>query len=1326
MNERYPFIKDELDMKYFILIALFSFLQGCLPDKQVSQCGSGESYSSSLRRCIASVSSSGLSIQSSTPTTPFSFPVGAPVPNKSYFVVIKDNFSEGHTSKWELYRPNGTSTNLSFTDALTLVFSNANFPTQGTYTLQYSLMDTSSTVIETRSWPIQVENSATELILTSAPSATVISRTLTDNADPTFSFSGMSAPISETLTITWYLDGVVQGVPSSFVFAPSTPIPSQSVTIDHNDLNTIKLYNLQVVVSGNHGSYDTKTWYINVTQPNLATIGGIGPSPSIGSTRTLIDGMASTDNFCAVLHSPQGVGQPLGISGVRVEFYIAGALVHFDDVFTHGDSVCHHPTINLVSPTIGEFKNLLVIAKDISTGLQLSSTIAPSLTWGLSIRPQNIAPVTSFPAGATYPVGEVPCTATTLNSKTSCSIVMNQAYKFSFKINDDDYPLSYSGSSIIPTSATNTDKYEVVYKVNGTPYACPNQSNGQSSATKFSCAITFDSYDISGPIDPTTASYHVEAVVTDTKKYPAPAFPGLMSNTITWDIPVGNVSRANNLTVITPPVIGPGIAVENQNLVFSVGLNDLDRDNGVVKITRCSNDPAGVASACNPAEAPVSANLTRTTNAQAVNINIPFFLRDDVVTGVADGLPADAYFRIDFEEHIPGLAPNPIAVPEIVTVSVENYNPAPVIAGDSTLSQVPTYKVYNGFPFTIDPGTITDANTYDGNVIFYQWFYDGIAIAEATSKKLIWFPPKGASGNHTLELCVGDNQNNNPIAYGANCTGAWNVEIFNPELALGPKSPIGEEKAIWHDESDGMTYVAYTHGENIYVQKIYFKADGAPVQVMDSIVIQAYPTATSCRPYDLSINGRGSPTQSDIYVSYLCRESADPLSSPKLNVRHIKAVAGKTGFTPSQKSFGFNYNGLDHPSMLTVNNSMTLSLNADNETVISVDSVVSGHKIKFGSYTITVGTDICTLASPCATTTAMAMQLTNEINSSSHAAVYGVVAKRLLNKVTLHGMVKNNAWTLSYTATTASGISIIKNGADYYWTVITNLSSESDLYLYSAKVGKSLSTLGLGEPAQVILGGTGKAKEIVTQTNPADPTKVFLGVLTPSNEYNFHILKNNYTISTTVSQLFGTEQVEKISMSANTQNIFFGAKYLDHPSVNITNKKKLGFVRSDLLGGSQTSPTSMTTFGTGSMGVIDFKTISAFKVSPSSTTDSNGVLTFIQNTHLYIGKLSFDFSGVNLKCSDIDQNECLKIEGHTIPSTLGGYTNKLAVALPVELTLGQAGSTPLENKKKVLPILYTQDNAGSELVVKLLNISEENHTTEDSAEASIPYIRQDP
>lgn len=976
-------------------ITLFSLLlllvAGCLPQAKEQSCSTGSVFNPTSRNCVPITSSgttSGITIATRSPVTNV-IPVGVTETNQYNFAVTVNNpLNEGYAITWKFYPPSGVAFggNPLAVNSPTYSLTPSSVPgfAPGTWTLAAEVYNSNgSLLLQSAQWSIVVSgNIQPNLVIATATSdwdTNVINRVTTDHSVMNLAVQ-INNPGGSTATILrWYYDGALQGAPvynagpvasvsrSFFGGVLDTPAGNHSVRAELRDITDTTILS-------------TLEWTIFVVAPNLPQLPtGMPPSPSITTTIAAINNVAlnaggfksgSDDlfvapdkGFCVAVTNHLGTRNAVG--GVTVQFLRNGSAVGMpakqdftaSNAYTCLDNLFPTFYVTLTNPTVGEFQTISAVIVDEGLSVGQSTTIA-TVNWNVSVRVQNTAPFASIIApSATSPMQQGGNPA---------------AVDFVMHIDDvDSNPADMSVYFFFDGVAMNG-----VNKFPGTNIQTPNctrpvGSGASTQPARYTCPVILPAFGINGRTTP-PAAYTITGYVTDSAVYggapqtsnvvtwtvnpfqgqtpPLIAIEGTLTNTptncdITNPATCTLASASGNsyfayLNSPTTPILNGTLVPEGSNVVFNILVKDTERDHFNLSLALCTD------STCNNTS-PIATDIytTRTSDALGRRATYSYKLPEDLIIGASDGV---RFFLVSVQDKLPDgtVSPTP-PVTQILNLDIQNSNPFPIWAGSGAvnpgLSDV--LNVVSGMPLTVDPGSITDTSTSDGNIIEYQWQISlnsgtsWLNIIGATTRILKWTPSPDIDGtNVRLRLCLGDNGTDNALTL---CTtvasptapalpattrfaGPWTGAVARsnkmPKNIATPT--LNGEGATWLDTQGRASYSAYIHNNGststITVEKNTIASNGI-ITYAGSIT---FPTEESGTAYDasrLSIKEQsltiGSRQYKGLYLSYVTQDLNNNVS-PRLRVRHIDITDGE---------FQFNYHGVTESNETTNNITTTRS-----------------------------------------------------------------------------------------------------------------------------------------------------------------------------------------------------------------------------------------------------------------------------------------------------------------------------------------------------------------------------------------------------------------
>jgi hypothetical protein len=700
---------------------------------------------------------------------------------------------------------------------------------------------------------------------------------------------------------------------------------------------------------------------------------------------------------------------------------------------------------------------------DEATALEFGpSNLEPSagtypIEWGIQVNPINVAPVITFGPAASNPTG---CATSGAYAKSNCQVNQGQDFTVSFVTTDDFY-----------TAFANPGEFnwDVKLKMNGSDLSTPPFITGCEKAfgattpvatatNVWTCTLRVPHYQSIGALSP-VGPFQVVATMQDSGS-PIGGL-GLVSQSLTWNLVVtetnaitpnivisaqstlastSHISRDTPLPITYLDPAGSNYATETESISFKIGVRDPELDNFQYSIYRCG---AGSTAATCVTPTMITASAINYLRVLYPAATLPFtdtvYTDPVLVSALVYQLPENlllnigadvdkvtnvpVYFRID-------VADRPTTLPlasvktdsKIFTINVRNYNPAPVInvAGANPAINLSTtsYPVVSGFPFSINPGTITDASTNtDESTVIYQWYATGdggtswFQIPGGTQKNLTWTPDQGAPATIELKLCVGDRPAANPILSpiaGGNCTtGSW---FISPKSYLAKPTPaapsvnVSSEVAVWVDTNDGdptvdVIYSAYVGADNhIYVNKTVRDATFALNTSFQTVKITSQKDGTAANTVkNISLSGNAN----NLYIAYMASHPSTPGNLiPRL--RRIdksydaSLIGQKTGF-PHKGKFGFSYNGFTIvPSGSCTTCTVTPGTDLSSPTIAFSAGAPIGSSISINGYAFTASANPTAANEFCGVGTCGAVDaaasLAAKINASTDSALNGITA----------------------------------------------------------------------------------------------------------------------------------------------------------------------------------------------------------------------------------------------------------------------------------------------------------------------------------------------
>jgi hypothetical protein len=821
-----------------------------------------------------------------------------------------------------------------------------------------------------------------------------------------------------------------------------------------------------------------------------------------------------------------------------------------------------------------------------------SSDITPSngtypIEWTVVVKPTNTAPVVTF--GTTNPTG---CAVDGQYARKDCAVTQGTNFTVSFQTTDDFYS---------PSADPEEFKWNVALKLNGADITSPDVAVNTSCSkdfgtavtvpaasgpyvTQWTCTLQVPHYTASGPLDPTSGAYTVVATMEDSGSPVGGS--GLASPSLTWKL---KVSEANSGISIAPqtalladshvalgvtvldPTTNASYATEKDTVTFRLNVTDNEVDNFKYRISLCTTYTPTTCPTSIPITSPSYIDFLRSI--QTVPSTNPV-----LVTGLLYTLPEDlllqispiqdvstaagdaqlVYFKVDVVDTPSAPLTPTVTDSEIFSFYVRNYNPAPVINTATASPAVgSTTVVYSGFPFTIDPGTVTDAGPASETTILYQWYADNgggfEAISGATSR-ILRFTPGNGTTNITLKLCVGDRPAANPVSSTGTCSGTWTVtpKRYLETLAGTGLADMTDATAVWYDDANAVAnteviYSAYTGDDDkIYVEKTIKNTSGNLNVSTETVSFNILPGGGSPDTVsNLSLAGDAN----NLYIAYLASVSSAPANMVP-RIRRISKDFSNGSKTALEHSapFGFNY---AHYTLTATCSGVTCTVtNGDGAgtyaSISFTSAVANGTVININGRTFTAAG-----ASPlgmhqfcdntvCATGNSTATSLAGKINGSTDSLVKGIVAEAVGSEVRLYGQYHNDYLDFDGNTAGIPGIVALQGGlgkliiAGNYWHLpIINSSlagtQQNNITVITGRTDYHLRDINLGLDFENDLLDMGKVRAFDAKLNAAGEL-VFARISLNSNHLGLFRYVHDAAGSWTLLTPPGAPSTERESM----------------------------------------------------------------------------------------------------------------------------------------------------------------------------------------------------
>lgn len=741
------------------------------------------------------------------------------------------------------------------------------------------------------------------------------------------------------------------------------------------------------------------------------------------------------------------------------------------------------------------------------TASDLSANIGTyPITWDFLVKPTNAAPTVTFTA---LPLTDITCGAASPTSK-ACTVTQDKKFTVGIHATDDFYSTTtdldrFTYSMVLhrnglPMSGTLTSCTKTALQT--TP---SNALGSDHTGPDYLCEFLIPSFDSTGSVNPYINTYNVSIIFSDTGS-PITGSTAMAGTTLNYNLTVVNEAS-------TPPRIDPqGITVldsfmadsaapnvpldpasnplgnfilEGQTLNINVLVTDDERDDHRVAVYLCQASD----STCAASTFLTDKIVTKTDGAATTLTTLTYTLPEDLVEDVAIGTSVAKYFKIavtDAPDYVAGVtSATSTAAPVHFSVNVQNKNPAPKFDGPAVPLKLAAITTMVGYPLKLDPGPVSDASLVTSeNIPAFQWYIDAtggddsyVAIPDATSQILNWTPtnaiPSGTKVN--LVVCASDKTIANPqpalgdistlagSAYsinGPNCFGYWEVTVKQNAVALnydgGLATDIDPDVAVWQDTTVAgkkIIYTAYSSGQEIYVEKTVFAADGTiynsglPGFGFQTVKFAAIDGSAATGIKDISISG----TNEFLYVAYQAAFTGTP-GSPKIRIRRIDKRSGATGVLRLASyhdagKFGFRYTQqfpeTSNPAAVTI---PTTLLPGQRFTVTFNGLLAIGNTVTINGTTVFTATSGGTGGTLCAggpgagcSNNGNGTILANLINNSTDRNLQGFSATDLGNgTVEIYGAVggesaDGNANISNYVVGKLGKIVTFDDGAGWKW-----------------------------------------------------------------------------------------------------------------------------------------------------------------------------------------------------------------------------------------------------------------------------------------------------
>ncbi len=825
------------------------------------------------------------------------------------------------------------------------------------------------------------------------------------------------------------------------------------------------------------------------------------------------------------------------------------------------------------------------------------------IKWNVQVDPINSAPTISFGPPASNPTG---CSFSTFEA-TGCQVTQGTTFRVSFSVTDDFYSPTVAPQNFAWTARLKTNNADVTTppKVTGCTRALGNVTADYT--TFWYCDLEVPHYRSTGPLSP-VGPFEVVVTMEDSGS-PVGGTPKGSQN-LTWKL---NVTETNsispNITIQTqgisatgshisrdntPPAAptyfdGSNFATEMETVNFRIAVVDPELDDFYYSIYSCGT--GSTSSVCNfpqmitsqiltytrASQPPVTLPFTDTVNTDpllvsALQFPLPETLLLDAGQDVDKSTAYPVYFKVEVSDKPSTLTGASVAThSRIFTLNVKNYNPAPVISttganpAPNTLGTA--YPVMGGYPFSINPGTVTDASLdSDEGTIVYQWYATSSVgpvnwkqIVGANKKDLTWTPDYNGPSTLELKLCVGDRAAANPILApnaGGNCsTSSW---FIAPKSYLALPTPpsaginVSSEVAVWNDTSDGdatqdVIYSAYVGNNNtIYVNKTVRDTTSAlNATSFSTVSFAAIEGSAASIVTNISIAGSAN----SLYIAY----GASTSSAPSILIPRIRrinkafnaaTVGEKTGLAHRGK-FGFSYT--DYTIDVSACSNCTKTNATDSaEPYIDITAPGINGNISINGYTFTASATATLANEICSSATCSAndgaSSLAAKINSSTNPLLQGLTAFASGNRVTIHGMNSFDSYNSTITIGNY-GIGKIFVIGSYWFLPVINASlagaDQNKISILSGATDIKLKNAGLSVSTEV-LNAPGQTAVFESQISTTD--HLVIGSISSAinnagrayvSRFAYDVGSRTFSAGATTLPIFGTRLFKQINVAAN-------------------------------------------------------------------------------------------------------------------------------------------------------------------------------------------------
>jgi len=818
-----------------LLISLL-FLAACVPQTKQTSCSTNEAFNATLRTCVPVMNgpSSYININSFLPTSSLTKYKNDITPI-TLSVVISNPYAQTYTVEWERVY-NGSPVAISPSTPTSYTFAPSLLATEvGTHIISVKIKDTTNNIVDSHSFELKINDNPKPVI----QSATVTPATYSSAYTPLITaqpysftvFNNGASMVGAGYRTDWklYRSGLlINSETDSFpTTAPAGTLSTSGFNYPAYSFNpsTLGIGSYVLIARVTNTAAEVvaeQQWTATVAHPPLSKVisrniyksTSSAPATVWGTPSIAYNGVAYTGSptynfipstvsvpvagaqgdYCVTVASGTGT-YPADTSYVKVTFFLqpGGAQVYEGFTTTVDNEVCLSDAsagslsavvFSNLTTTTAEPHYIQAKVVDEATGQEYTNSDLNSilvgtypLTWGFDVRPQNKAPTVDFGT-----LTGITCSTTSATTLSGCEVTSDTNFTVKVNLIDDDfyYPISASNEANFNYSIR-------LYENSVNIQTCTKSSIGADTngADGYDCTFNIKSYNGAGPIDLSTKSYSIKAEITDNGS-PITG-TGTTSNSLTWDIAMGDVTEYNSSPTIgaTWSVLSP--VTEGSAINFTFAITDAERDHHTYEIFYCPTALDPISGVCPlPATLIPETTVTRTTNAATINVSASYNLTEGFLLGLT-GIGCDAVKRniacaVNFLvkiKDLPNTAPaSPIVVSASAASNITNINPQPNLNTSFSVPAPSAVTALTAFAFVGHPMSITNNPTSiltDTSTEIleknyrYQWFIKNntsvtawTAISGATGPNLVWTPSIIRDSNAPTDnplsiiLCVED------------------------------------------------------------------------------------------------------------------------------------------------------------------------------------------------------------------------------------------------------------------------------------------------------------------------------------------------------------------------------------------------------------------------------------------------------------------------------------------------------------------------------------------------------------------------------------------